>query len=166
MSDRGIPNGYRKMHGFGSHTYSMINAAYERVYVKFHFRTQQGIENLTGAEASEVIGKDRESSQRDLFEAIEKGDFPKWKMYIQVMTEEQARNHRDDPFDLTKVWFKSEFPLIEVGEFELNRNPENYFADVEQAAFAPSNVVPRSHSHQTACYKRVYSLTKMRLVTV
>ena len=142
MSDRGIPAGYRNMHGFGSHTYSMINADNERVYVKFHFRTQQGIKNLTGEEAAEVIGNDRESSQRDLFDAIERGDFPKWKMFIQVMTEEQARNSKDNPFDLTKVWYKSEYPLIPVGEFELNRNPENYFADVEQAAFAPSNVVP------------------------
>ena len=142
MSDRGIPDGYRHMHGFGSHTYSMINEAGERVYVKFHFRTQQGIKNLTDAQAAEVIGKDRESAQRDLFESIEKGEFPRWKMYIQVMTEEQARNSKDNPFDLTKVWYKSEYPLIEVGEFELNRNPENYFADVEQAAFAPSNVVP------------------------
>lgn len=142
MSDRGIPKGFRNMHGFGSHTYSMINANNERVYVKFHFRTQQGIENYTNAEAAKVVGQDRESSQRDLFNAIEKGDFPKWKMYIQVMTEEQARNHPDNPFDLTKVWYKADYPLIEVGEFELNRNPENYFADVEQAAFAPSNVVP------------------------
>lgn len=142
MSDRGIPNGYRHMHGFGSHTYSFINAENERVYVKFHFRTQQGIENLTNEEAGAIIASDRESSQRDLFDSIEKGDFPKWKMFIQVMTEEQARNHKDNPFDLTKVWYKSEYPLIEVGEFELNRNPENYFADVEQAAFAPSNVVP------------------------
>ena len=142
MSDRGIPDGYRHMHGFGSHTYSMINEAGERVYVKFHFRTQQGIENLTNEEAGAIIASDRESSQRDLFDSIEKGDFPKWKMFIQVMTEEQARNHKDNPFDLTKVWYKSEYPLIEVGEFELNRNPENYFADVEQAAFAPSNVVP------------------------
>ncbi|MGE7667468.1 catalase [Ureibacillus composti] len=142
MSDRGIPDGYRHMHGFGSHTYSMINADNERVYVKFHFRSEQGIKNLTDAEAAKVIGQDRESSQRDLFDSIEKGDFPKWKMYIQVMTEEQARNHKDNPFDLTKVWYKSEYPLIPVGEFELNRNPENYHADVEQSSFAPSNVVP------------------------
>lgn len=142
MSDRGIPNGYRHMHGFGSHTYSFINAEGERSYVKFHFRSQQGIENLTNEEAGAIIASDRESSQRDLFDSIEKGDFPKWKMFIQVMTEEQARNHKDNPFDLTKVWYKSEYPLIEVGEFELNRNAENYFADVEQAAFAPSNVVP------------------------
>jgi len=142
MGDRGIPTDYRHMHGFGSHTYSMINADNERVYVKFHFTSQQGINNYTDQEAAEVVAHDRESSQRDLFESIKKGDFPKWKMSIQVMTEEQARNHRYNPFDLTKVWYKSEFPLIPVGEFELNRNPANYFAEVEQASFAPSNVVP------------------------
>ncbi|ETT87441.1 catalase [Viridibacillus sp. FSL R5-0477] len=142
MGDRGIPTDYRHMHGFGSHTYSMINADNERVYVKFHFASQQGINNYTDQEAAEVVAHDRESSQRDLFESIKKGDFPKWKMSIQVMTEEQARNHRYNPFDLTKVWYKSEFPLIPVGEFELNRNPANYFAEVEQASFAPSNVVP------------------------
>ncbi len=142
MSDRGIPNGFRHMHGFGSHTYSMYNAEGERVWVKFHFRTQQGIENLTSQEANSIIANDRESSQRDLFNAIEEGNFPKWKMYIQVMTEEQARNHKDNPFDLTKVWYKGDYPLIPVGEFELNRNPENYFADVEQAAFAPTNIIP------------------------
>ncbi|MCG3402137.1 catalase [Staphylococcus massiliensis] len=142
MSDRGIPKGYRNMHGFGSHTYAMINAQNERVWVKFHFRTQQGIENFQPEEAAKVIAVDRESSQRDLFDAIEAGNFPKWKMFIQVMTEAEARQHKDNPFDLTKVWFKSEYPLIEVGEFELNRNPENYFMDVEQAAFAPTNIVP------------------------
>ncbi|MGX9132936.1 catalase [Rummeliibacillus sp. JY-2-4R] len=142
MGDRGIPTDYRHMHGFGSHTYSMINAENERVYVKFHFKTQQGIQNLTDEESAEVIAKDRESSQRDLYEAIERGEFPKWTMYIQVMTDEQAKNHPDNPFDLTKVWYKKDYPLIEVGEFELNRNPANYFAEVEQAAFAPSNVVP------------------------
>ncbi|WP_146550619.1 catalase [Rummeliibacillus suwonensis] len=142
MGDRGIPSDYRHMHGFGSHTYSMINAQNERVYVKFHFRTQQGIQNLTDEEAAEVIAKDRESSQRDLYEAIERGEFPKWAVYIQVMTDEQAKNHPDNPFDLTKVWYKKDYPLIEVGEFELNRNPENYFADVEQAAFSPANTVP------------------------
>lgn len=142
MSDRGIPKGFRNMHGFGSHTYSMYNDAGERVWVKFHFRTEQGIENYQADEAEQVVAKDRESSQRDLFNAIEDGNFPKWKMYIQVMTEEQARNHKDNPFDITKVWFKDEYPLIPVGEFELNRNPENYFQDVEQAAFAPTNIIP------------------------
>ncbi len=142
MSDRGIPKSYRHMHGFGSHTFSMINAAGERFWVKFHFRTQQGIENLTDAESAELIGTDRESSQRDLYDAIERGDFPKWKFFIQVMPEAEADNYRFHPFDLTKVWSKKDYPLIEVGEFELNRNAENYFADVEQAAFTPANLIP------------------------
>lgn len=142
MSDRGIPKSYRTMHGFGSHAFSMINADNERVWVKFHFRSQQGIENLTDKDAAELVGIDRESHQRDLYEAIEKGNFPKWKLYIQVMTEEEANNMPYNPFDLTKVWYKKDFPLIEVGELELNRNPENYFAEVEQAAFTPANLVP------------------------
>lgn len=142
MSDRGIPASYRNMHMFGSHTYSMFNADNERVWVKFHFHTQQGIKNLTGDEAEALVGKDRESHQRDLYEAIENGNNPKWTMYIQVMTEEQAKEMPYNPFDLTKVWYKKDFPLIEVGEVELNRNPENYFAEVEQAAFAPTNIVP------------------------
>lgn len=142
MTDRGIPRTYRHMHGFGSHTYSFINANNERHWVKFHFRTQQGIENLSNEEAIALIGTDRETHQRDLFEAIERGDFPKWKMYIQIMTEEEANTYHFHPFDLTKVWPKGDFPLIPVGEFELNRNPENYFADVEQAAFNPTNIVP------------------------
>ena len=142
MSDRGIPRGYRHMHGFSSHTYSFINDKSERFWVKMHFRTQQGIENLTDAEAAEVVGKDRESSQRDLYEAIERGEFPKWKMYVQIMPEEDAEKVPYHPFDLTKVWPKGDYPLIEVGEFELNRNPDNFFLDVEQSAFAPSNLVP------------------------
>ncbi|MCL2760811.1 MAG: catalase [Desulfuromonadales bacterium] len=142
MSDRGIPDGYRHMHGFGSHTYSLINDKNERFWVKFHFRTQQGIKNLSDKEAEAIVAKDRESSQHDLFYAIERGDFPRWTMYFQIMTEEQARHHRDNPFDITKVWSHKEYPLIEVGVLELNRNPENYFADVEQAAFNPANVVP------------------------
>ncbi|OZU89204.1 catalase [Virgibacillus indicus] len=142
MSDRGIPKSFRNMHGFGSHTFSMINEENERVWVKFHMRSQQGIENLTDAEAEELVGVDRETHQRDLYENIEKDNFPKWKMYIQVMTEEEANNMPYNPFDLTKVWYKKDFPLIEVGEFELNRNPDNYFAEVEQAAFTPANVVP------------------------
>ena len=130
------------MHLFGSHTFSMINAANERVWVKFHFRTQQGIANLTDAEAEALVAKDRESHGRDLFNAIEAGDFPRWTLFIQVMTEAQAKTHRHNPFDLTKVWPKAEYPLIEVGVMELNRWPDNYFAEVEQAAFGPSNVVP------------------------
>ncbi|MCY1331633.1 Catalase [compost metagenome] len=142
MSDRGIPKTYRHMHGFGSHTFSMINGQNQRVWVKFHFKTQQGIENLSDGEAAQVIGGDRESHLRDLYDSIEKGDFPRWTLYIQVMTEDQARSHRHNPFDLTKVWPHGEYPLIEVGVMELNKNPDNHFAEVEQAAFSPANVVP------------------------
>jgi catalase len=142
MSERGIPASYRHMHGFGSHTYSFWNAKGERFWVKFHFRTQQGIKNLTDAEAEAIVGKDRESHQRDLYEAIERGDFPKWTMYVQVMPELDAEKVPYHPFDLTKVWPHGDYPLTEVGEFELNKNPANFFADVEQSAFAPSNLVP------------------------
>ncbi|MFC5698021.1 catalase [Pseudomonas sp. GCM10022186] len=142
MSDRGIPKTYRHMHGFGSHTFSMLNAKNERVWVKFHFRCQQGIENLSDSEAAQVIGADRESHLRDLYESIEKGDFPRWTLSIQVMTEEQARKHPHNPFDLTKVWPHADYPLIEVGVMELNKNPDNHFAEVEQSAFSPANVVP------------------------
>ena len=142
MSDRGIPASYRHMHGFSSHTYSFWNKDGERFWVKMHFKTQQGIKNLTDAEAEAVIGKCRESHQRDLYEAIERGDFPKWTMYVQVMPEADAEKVPYHPFDLTKVWPHADYPLIEVGEFELNRNPENFFLDVEQSAFSPSNLVP------------------------
>ena len=142
MSDRGIPASYRHMHGFGSHTYSFWNAAGERYWVKFHFRTRQGIKNLSDAEAEALVGKDRESHQRDLFDAIARGDFPKWTLYVQVMPEADAEKVPYHPFDLTKVWPHKDYPLIEVGVFELNRNAENFFADVEQSAFAPSNLVP------------------------
>lgn len=142
MSDRGIPASYRVMHGFGSHTYSFISADQQRYWVKFHFRTQQGIKNLTDAEAEAIIGKDRESHQRDLYDAIERGDFPKWTLSVQIMPEENAEKVPYHPFDLTKVWPKGDYPLIEVGVMELNRNPDNYFADVEQAAFSPAAVVP------------------------
>lgn len=142
MSERGIPSSYRHMHGFGSHAFSMINAANQRVWVKFHLVCQQEIKNLSDTEAEALIAKDRESHQRDLLESIDRGEFPRWKMFIQVMTEEQAVQMPYNPFDLTKVWYKKDFPLIEVGYFELNRNPENYFADVEQVAFNPANLVP------------------------
>jgi catalase len=120
----------------------LINAANERFWVKFHFKTRQGIEFMTNEEGAAVIASDRESSQRDLFEAIERGDFPKWRFCIQIMPEKDAETWRWNPFDLTKVWPHGEYPLIEVGELELNRNPENYFAEVEQSAFSPSNIVP------------------------
>ena len=142
MGDRGIPASYRHMHGFGSHTYSFISADNQRYWVKFHFKTQQGIKNLTDAEAAAIVAGDRESSQRDLFEAIERGEFPRWTMYVQVMPEVEAASYRFHPFDLTKVWSKKDYPLIEVGYYELNRNADNYFQDVEQAAFTPANVVP------------------------
>ncbi len=142
MSDRGIPATYRNMHGFGSHTFSLINADNERYWVKLHMKCMQGIKNLTDAEAQTLIGKDRESHQRDLYAAIERGDFPKWKFFIQVMPEMDAIKAAYNPFDLTKVWPHSDYPLIGVGMLELNRNPANYFAEVEQAAFNPANIVP------------------------
>lgn len=142
MSDRGIPYSYRHMHGFGSHTFSLINDKNERVWVKFHFKTMQGIKNLTDQEAAKIIATNRESHQEDLYNSIEKGDFPKWKLCFQIMTEQQANNHKENPFDITKVWSQKQYPLIEVGILELNRNPDNYFAEVEQVAFSPSHVVP------------------------
>jgi catalase len=142
MSDRGIPYSYRHMDGFGSHTFAMFDANNKRVWVKFHLKTQQGIKNLTDKEAEEIVGRDRESHQRDLFQSIERGDFPRWTMSIQVMSEEEANTVPFNPFDITKVWSKKQFPLYEVGILELNRNPENYFQDVEQAAFTPANIVP------------------------
>lgn len=142
MSDRGIPASYRHQHGFGSHTYSFIDAEGKRVWCKFHFRCLQGIENLGDEDSARLIGADRETHQRDLYGAIARGEFPRWKLCIQVMTEAQAVTFRWNPFDLTKVWPHAEFPLIEVGILELNRNPVNYFAEVEQAAFKPSALVP------------------------
>ncbi|PZN78719.1 MAG: catalase [Candidatus Methylumidiphilus alinenensis] len=142
MSDRGIPASYRHMHGFGSHTFSFINANSERHWVKFHWVSQQGIRNLTDAEAESIIGKDRESHQRDLYESLEKGDFPKWTLHVQIMPETDAAKVPYHPFDLTKIWPHKDYPLLEVGVMELNRNPENYFAEVEQAAFNPANIVP------------------------
>lgn len=142
FSDRGLPQGYRYMNGYGSHTYSLVNAAGERVWVKFHFKSMQGIRTWTNAEAEQVVARDRESAQRDLFEAIERGDYPRWRFCIQVMTEAQADALAFDPFDLTKVWPHADFPLVEAGVLELSRNPDNYFAEVEQASFSPSNIVP------------------------
>ncbi|HSG99003.1 MAG TPA: catalase [candidate division Zixibacteria bacterium] len=142
FSDRGLPRGYRHVNGYGSHTYSFINDKNERFWVKFHFKCMQGIETMTNAEAAELVGSDRESSQRDLFDAIERGDYPQWRVCVQVMPEKDAEKYHVNPFDLTKVWPHGDYPLIEVGIAELNRNPENYFAEIEQAAFEPSNIVP------------------------
>lgn len=142
MGDRGAPMGWRHINGYGSHTFSMINAADERTWVKFHFKTDQGIKNFTEAEWMHMQGIEPRWATKDLYNAIDQGNYPSWTMHIQTMTDEQAANFRWNPFDLTKVWPHAEFPLQRVGKFELNRNPENYFAEVEQAAFSPGNVVP------------------------
>ena len=142
MSDRGLPRTFRHMHGFGSHTFSLLNAQNERFWVKFTFKTQQGIENLTDAEAEALVGRDRESSHRDLYESIENKDFPRWTLFVQIMPEQEAGTYHINPFDLSKVWPHGDYPLIEVGVLELNRNADNHFAEVEQAAFNPANVVP------------------------
>ena len=146
FSDRGTPDGYRHMDGFGSHTYSLINDKGERVYVKWHFKTMQGVKNLSAAEAGRLAGDDPDYAQRDLFGAIARGDFPRWEVKLQVATEDQLGQWEArtgwNPFDLTKVWPHRDFPLLPVGVFELNRNPENYHAEVEQAAFSPGNAVP------------------------
>ncbi|MEH6527536.1 MAG: catalase [Sneathiella sp.] len=158
MSDRGQPASYRHMNGYGSHTYSFINANNERVWVKFHFKTEQGQKTNSDAQVADLIAGDRESHQRDLYQAIEDGEFPKWKVKVQIMTEAEAETTSYNPFDLTKVWPHSEFPLIEVGTLELNRNPENYFADVEQAAFTPANIVPGiGHSPDKMLQMRILS---------
>ncbi len=142
MGDRGLPKTWRNMNGYGSHTYMWVNEAGERFWVKYHFHTQQGMKFLTNEEAATVAGEDADFHRRDLFEAIQRGDFPKWTMSVQVMPYEDAKTYRFNPFDLTKTWSKKDYPLIEVGELELNKNPDNFFGEIEQAAFAPSNIVP------------------------
>jgi len=142
MSDRGLPKSPMHMNGYGSHTYSFWNEAGERYWVKFHFKTEQGHDFLTDEQAAEVIGRTRESYQEQLFGAIEEGNFPRWKFYVQIMPEEEAEKTPYNPFDLTKVWPHGDYPLIEVGVMELNRNPDNYFTEIENAAFSPSNIVP------------------------
>nr|WP_321983914.1 catalase [uncultured Lichenicoccus sp.] len=142
FSDRGLPQGYRHINGYGSHTFSFWNDAGERYWVKFHFKTLQGHKHWTNEEANQVIANDRESAQRDLYDAIERGDFPKWRLFVQIMPELDAEHTSYNPFDLTKVWPHSEYPLIEIGVAELNRNPEHYFAEIEQSSFSPSNIVP------------------------
>jgi catalase len=142
FSDRGTPDGYRHMNGYSSHTFSLINDMNELFYVKWHFKTKQGIKNFYREQAGAMEGIDPDYSQRDLFTAIQEGNFPKWRVCIQVMPEKEAETAHANPFDLTKVWPHKDYPLVEVGELELNRNPENYFAEVEQAAFDPKNIVP------------------------
>ncbi len=141
FSDRGTPDGYRHMDGFSSHTFSLINSKNELFYAKWHFKTKQGIKNFTREQADGMRGKDPDYAQRDLFDAIAKGDFPKWRVSVQIMPEKEAEKYHINPFDLTKVWPHGDYPLIEVGELVLDRNPVNYFAEVEQAAFEPKNIV-------------------------
>ena len=158
MSDRGIPKSYRHVNGYGSHTYSLINASGERFWVKFHFKTLQGIETITNKEAEAIVAKDRESNQRDLFENIQAGNFPKWSFEIQIMTNKQAKECSFDPFDLTKVWPHGDYPMIKVGTMTLNENPKNYFNEIEQASFSPSNVVPGiSFSPDKMLQARIFS---------
>jgi catalase len=142
MSDRGLPRTPMHMNGYGSHTFSFWNAAGERFWVKFHFKTRQGHQFYTNAEAAEIIGRSRETYQEELFGAIEEGRRPRWTVFVQIMPEGDAETTSYNPFDLTKVWPHGDYPLIEVGVMELNRNADNYFAEIEQAAFSPSNVVP------------------------
>ncbi|GAA1377701.1 catalase [Luteococcus sanguinis] len=142
MGDRGIPRSYRHMNGFGSHTYMWVNAAGERFWVKYHFRSQQGVQGLSSDRATEIAGEDADFHRRDLWDAIARGEFPQWKLFVQVMPYEQAKTYRFNPFDLTKVWPHSDYPLHEVGTMTLDKNPANFFAQIEQAAFSPSNLVP------------------------
>ncbi|XPP26677.1 MAG: catalase [Leucobacter sp.] len=142
MGDRGIPRSWREMPGYGSHTYQWINAAGERFWVKYHFHALQDNAEMGGAEAEAIAGADADYYRRDLYEAIERGEFPSWKLSVQVMPYEDAKSYRFNPFDLTKVWPHSDYPLIEVGVHTLGRNPENFFAQIEQAAFSPANTVP------------------------
>jgi catalase len=142
MSDRGIPATFRHMHGFGSHTFKWTNAEGEGVWIKYHFKTEQGVKNLTADVAAQIAGENPDFHTEDLFNAIEAGDFPAWKLYVQIMPLEDANTYRFDPFDVTKVWSQKDYPLIEVGRMVLDRNPENYFAEVEQATFSPGTLVP------------------------
>ena len=142
FSDRGIPRGLPYMNGYGSHTYSFINADNQRYWVKFHFKTQQGIQCMPPEEAARIVGENPDYHTCQLFEAIERGEFPRWTFSIQIMPEAEAETYRWNPFDLTKIWPHADYPLIEVGVLEMNRNPRNYFAEIEQAAFSPANVVP------------------------
>ncbi|MGE8203370.1 catalase KatA [Heyndrickxia sp. NPDC080065] len=142
MSDRGIPATFRHMHGYGSHTFKWVNEDGDGVWVKYHFKTEQGVKNIAPELAAKLAGENPDYHTEDLFNAIESGDFPEWKLYVQIMPLEDANTYRFDPFDVTKVWSQKDYPLIEVGRMVLNRNPENYFAEVEQATFSPGNLVP------------------------
>ena len=167
FSDRGTPDGYRFLHGFSSHTFSLINAQGERVWVKWHFKSKQGIRNLSPQDAKGLAGTDPDYAQRDLYNAIDRGEFPRWRVCVQVMTEGEAASYRWNPFDLTKIWPHKDYPLLEVGEMELNRNPENYFAEVEQAALSPAKISSRGwDSRRTRCCRAASSRTTMPTATV
>ncbi len=142
FSDRGIPASYRCMDGFGSHTFQWLNAKNERFWVKFHFKTNQGIKNFTSEEAAEIMGKDSFYCHHDLYESIETGEFPSWKLCVQIMPDDESAVYHVDPFDVTKVWNHKDYPLVEIGKLVLNRTPESYFAETEQAAFDPGHFVP------------------------
>ena len=142
MGDRGLPRSWRHMNGYSSHTYMWVNQSGEKFWVKYHFHTNQGVQNLTNEEAARLAGEDADFHRRDLFEAIQRGEFPSWRFSVQVMPYAEAKTYRFNPFDLTKTWSHKDYPLIEVGEFVLNENPVNHFAHIEQAAFSPSNTVP------------------------
>ena len=142
MGERGLPTSWREMNGYGSHTYMWVNEAGEKFWVKYHFISQQGVKTLSNEEAEALAGADAEHHRRDLFENIKAGNFPKWDLYVQVMPYEEAKTYRFNPFDLTKTWSKKDYPRIKVGTLTLNRNPENFFAEIEQAAFSPANMVP------------------------
>jgi catalase len=158
FSDRGTPDGHRHMNGYSSHAYVWYNAAGEQFYVQYHFKTEQGIRNLTAAQADALKASDPDYATRDLFEAIERGDYPSWRLEMQIMSVAEAENYRFDVFDITKVWPHADYPPISVGRLLLNRNPENYFAEVEQAAFSPGNLVPGiSPSNDKMLQARLFS---------
>lgn len=142
MGDRGIPATLRHMNGYGSHTFKWVNAEGEAAWVKYHFKTEQGVKNMTNEVAAKLAGENPDYHTEDLFNAIDKGDFPAWTLYVQIMPFEEANTYRFDPFDVTKVWSHKDYPLVEVGRMVLNKNPENYFAEVEQATFSPGTMVP------------------------
>lgn len=142
FSDRGTPRAFRNMNGYGSHTFKWYNQDNESFWIKYHFKTDQGIDNFTRQEADQIKAVDPDSATRDLFNAIKKGNYPSWTLQIQVMPMKDAETYRFDVFDVTKVWPHSDYPVMEVGKMVLNRNPSNYFAEVEQVAFSPGNFVP------------------------
>jgi len=142
FSDRGTPYGYRHMNGYSSHTFKWVNKAGKVHYVKYHFKTDQGIKNFTAEEQDKMTIKQKDFSTKDLYDEIQKGNYPSWKFYVQIMPEEDAKDYRYDVFDITKIWPHSDYPLQMVGNLTLNRNPTNYFAEVEQSAFSPSHLVP------------------------